>query len=141
MDQFQNNDLEAFWMPFTANRDFKENPRMLVSADGLYYRESEGRRILDAAAGLWCVNAGHNHPKIKKAITDQLDELDYAPNFQFGHPLAFKLANKLKQFFPADLNHAFFTSSCSESVDTALKIALAYQRARGRGQHIEVDRP
>ncbi len=133
MDQFQNNDLEAFWMPFTANRDFKENPRMLVSADGLYYRESEGRRILDAAAGLWCVNAGHNHPKIKKAITDQLDELDYAPNFQFGHPLAFKLANKLKQFFPADLNHAFFTSSGSESVDTALKIALAYQRARGEG--------
>ncbi|HBQ22193.1 MAG: aspartate aminotransferase family protein [SAR116 cluster bacterium] len=133
MDQFQNNDLDAFWMPFTANRDFKENPRMLVSADGLYYRESEGRRILDAAAGLWCVNAGHNHPKIKKAITDQLDELDYAPNFQFGHPLAFKLANKLKQFFPGDLNHAFFTSSGSESVDTALKIALAYQRAKGQG--------
>lgn len=130
---YNRNDLEAFWMPFTANRDFKDNPRMLVSADRLYYTNSEGGKVLDATAGLWCVNAGHNHPRIIEAVRQQVGELDYCPNFQFGHPLAFELANVLRDLFPGDLDHAFYTNSGSESVDTALKIALAYQRARGQG--------
>ena len=127
------NDLEAFWMPFTPNRDFKAKPRLLARAEGMYYTSTDGRQILDATSGLWCVNAGHANPRIVQAIQKQAAELDFAPVFQFGHPKAFELASRLANLFPGDLDHAFFTNSGSESVDTALKIALAYQRAIGQG--------
>ncbi|MGB2411513.1 MAG: aminotransferase class III-fold pyridoxal phosphate-dependent enzyme, partial [Candidatus Puniceispirillaceae bacterium] len=129
----QPNDLRAFWMPFTANRQFKANPRMLVSAKDMHYTTAEGRQILDGTAGLWCVNAGHGRPRIVKAVQDQVAQLDYAPAFQMGHPKAFELANRLVDLTPADMNYCFYTNSGSESVETALKIALAYQRARGEG--------
>ena len=125
------NDLEAFWMPFTANQQFKSNPRMLVSAENMHYKSQDGRDILDGTAGLWCVNAGHKRKKIVSAIQAQVEELDYAPAFQMGHPKAFALANKLVEISPEDMNHVFFTNSGSESVETALKIAIAYQRMRG----------
>ena len=125
------NDLEAFWMPFTANQQFKSNPRMLVSAENMHYKSQDGRDILDGTAGLWCVNAGHKREKIVSAIQAQVEELDYAPAFQMGHPKAFALANKLVEITPEDMNHVFFTNSGSESVETALKIAIAYQRMRG----------
>ncbi|MDP2696957.1 aspartate aminotransferase family protein [Thalassospira sp.] len=128
------NDLSAFWMPFTANRQFKQAPRMLVSAEGMYYKTDDGRDILDGTAGLWCCNAGHKRPKIVEAVKEQMDELDYAPAFQMGHPKAFELASRLAQLMPGDLNHVFYTNSGSESVETALKIALAYHRVRGEGQ-------
>lgn len=127
------NDLEAFWMPFTANRHFKAHPRLIARAEGMRYVMADGRELIDATAGLWCCNAGHGHPKIVAAIQAQAAELDYAPTFQWGHPKAFALAARLAHLFPADLDHAFFTNSGSESVDTALKIALAYQRAIGQG--------
>ncbi len=127
------NDLEAFWMPFTPNRHFKSSPRLLAKAQGMYYTSTDGRQILDATSGLWCVNAGHGNPRIVQAIQKQAAELDFAPVFQFGHPKAFELASRLANLFPGDLDHAFFTNSGSESVDTALKIALAYQRAIGQG--------
>ncbi|MEJ2001270.1 MAG: aspartate aminotransferase family protein [Maritimibacter sp.] len=127
------NDLDAFWMPFTANRQFKAKPRMFVSADGMYYKTDDGREVLDGTAGLWCVNAGHNQPRIVEAIRQQAGELDYAPAFQMGHPKAFELATALTDMAPEPYTHAFFTNSGSESVETALKIALAYQRARGEG--------
>src|SRR5882672_8360787 len=127
-------DLEAWWMPFTANRQFKANPRLLARADGMYYWSADGRRILDGAAGLWCVNAGHNRREIAEAVHRQLETLDYAPAFQMGHPAAFELANRLTRIAPAGLDHVFFTNSGSEAVDTALKIALAYRRVRGEGQ-------
>lgn len=127
------NDLSAFWMPFTANRQFKAAPRMFVSADRMHYTTSDGRQVLDGTAGLWCCNAGHNRPKIVEAIQRQAAELDYAPAFQMGHPKAFELATKLVDMAPAPFEHAFFTNSGSESVETALKIALAYHRARGEG--------
>jgi beta-alanine--pyruvate transaminase len=127
------NDLESFWMPFTSNRHFKKNPRLLVKAQGLHYTTQDGRQLLDATAGLWCVNAGHAHPKIVEAIQNQAADLDFAPSFQWGHPKSFELASRLAHLFPGDLDHAFFTNSGSESVDTALKIALAYQRAKGQG--------
>ena len=126
------NDLEAFWMPFTANQQFKSNPRMLVSAENMHYKSQDGRDILDGTAGLWCVNAGHKREKIVSAIQAQVEELDYAPAFQMGHPKAFALANKLVEITPEDMNHVFFTNSGSESVETALKIAIAYQRMRGQ---------
>lgn len=126
------NDLEAFWMPFTANQQFKSNPRMLVSAENMYYKSQDGRDILDGTAGLWCVNAGHKRERIVSAIQAQVEELDYAPAFQMGHPKAFALANKLVEITPEDMNHVFFTNSGSESVETALKIAIAYQRMRGQ---------
>ncbi|WP_114391761.1 aspartate aminotransferase family protein [Oleisolibacter albus] len=128
------NDLSAYWMPFTANRQFKAAPRLLVSADGMYYRSQDGRQILDGTAGLWCVNAGHNRAAITAAIRQAAGELDYAPSFQMGHPGAFRTAARLAALAPGDLNHVFFTNSGSESVDTALKMALAYHRARGEGQ-------
>jgi beta-alanine--pyruvate transaminase len=126
-------DLEAFWMPFTANRQFKANPCLLVAAEGMYYTAEDGRRVLDGTAGLWCVNAGHGRKKIAEAIQKQTRELDYAPGFQMGHPGAFRLAHRLAEMAGAPLKRVFFTNSGSESVDTALKIALAYHRVRGEG--------
>jgi len=127
------NNLDAFWMPFTPNRAFKAAPRLLSRAQGMQYWTPDGRQMLDATSGLWCVNAGHGNPRIVEAIQRQAAELDFAPSFQFTHPKAFELAARLATLFPADLDHAFFTNSGSESVDTALKIALAYQRAVGQG--------
>jgi beta-alanine--pyruvate transaminase len=125
------NDFESQWMPFTANRQFKSAPRLIVSAVGMYYMSHDGRRILDGTAGLWCCNAGHAHPKIVEAVREQVGRLDYAPGFQMGHPLAFEAAARVAGMLPGDLNRVFFTNSGSESVDTALKIALAYHRVRG----------
>jgi beta-alanine--pyruvate transaminase len=132
------NDLSAFWMPFTANRQFKQAPRMFVSARDMHYTTSDGRKVLDGTAGLWCVNAGHCRPKITEAIQQQAAELDYAPAFQMGHPLAFELANRLVDLAPAGMDHVFFTNSGSESIDTALKIAIAYHRARGEGSRFRL---
>ncbi|MDR7272092.1 beta-alanine--pyruvate transaminase [Pelomonas saccharophila] len=125
--------LDAYWMPFTANRQFKQAPRLLTKADGMYFRDDKDREILDGIAGLWCVNAGHNRQKIVQAIQDQAAELDFAPPFQMGHPKAFELAERLAQLTPAGLNRIFFTNSGSESVETALKMAIAYHRVRGEG--------
>jgi len=125
------NDLDPFWMPFTANRSFKAQPRLLASARDMHYFTPDGRPILDGTAGLWCVNAGHARQPIVEAIQRQAEVLDYAPTFQLGHPLVFELAARLGMLFPADIDHVFFAGSGSEGVDSALKIALAYQRARG----------
>ncbi|MEE2982485.1 MAG: aspartate aminotransferase family protein [Pseudomonadota bacterium] len=126
-------DLEALWLPFTHNRYFKKHPRLVSRAEGMYYTTPDGRQILDAISGLWCCNAGHRHPKIVEAVKAQLDELDYAVAFQAHHPKAFELANKLTDAAPGDLKHVFFVNSGSEAVDTALKIAIAYHKARGDG--------
>ena len=126
-------DLEPFWMPFTANRQFKAAPRILVSAKDMHYTAEDGRRILDSTAGLWCVNAGHCRDSIVRAIQQQAGSLDFAPTFQMGHPGPFRLAQTIAQLAPGDLDHVFFANSGSEAVDTALKIALAYHRARGEG--------
>ncbi len=127
------NDLSAFWMPFTANRQFKKSPRMFVAAKDMHYTTSDGRQVLDGTAGLWCVNAGHARPKIVEAIGRQAAELDYAPAFQMGHPKAFELANRIVDIAPKGLDHVLFTNSGSESVETALKVALAWQKVRGEG--------
>ncbi|WP_068315703.1 aspartate aminotransferase family protein [Polycladidibacter hongkongensis] len=129
------NDLDAFWMPFTANRQFKQAPRLLVAAKDMHYTSADGRQVLDGTAGLWCCNAGHGRSKISEAIAVQAQELDYAPAFQMGHPKAFELSNRLVQLMPegSGLDHVFFSNSGSEGVETALKIALAYQRACGQG--------
>jgi beta-alanine--pyruvate transaminase len=126
-------DLEAHWMPFTANRQFKAAPRMLARAEGMYYWTAEGQRILDGFAGLWCCNAGHCRKPIVEAIQKQAATMDYAPPFQMGHPLSFELANRIVELAPRPLDHVFFCNSGSEAVDTALKIALAWQRIRGEG--------
>ena len=126
--------MDAFWMPFTANRQFRQTPRLLASAEGMYYRDVDGRQVLDGTAGLWCCNAGHARPRIVQAIAEQAATLDFAPHFQMGSPLPFVLAERLKQIAPRPLDHVFFTNSGSEAVDTALKIALAWHRARGEGQ-------
>ncbi len=126
-------DLEALWLPFTFNRQFKAKPRLLSKASGMHYWTPEGRQVLDAVAGLWCVNAGHGRREITEAVAAQLETMDYAPPFQMAHPQAFALANELVKIAPKGLDHVFFTNSGSESVDTALKIALAYHRARGQG--------
>jgi len=126
-------DLEALWLPFTANRQFKSQPRILARASGMHYWTADGRQILDAVAGLWCVNAGHGRREIAQAVATQLETLDFAPTFQMAHPGAFRLANELVKIAPGGLDHVFFTNSGSESVDTALKIALAYHRMRGEG--------
>lgn len=125
--------LDAYWMPFTANRQFKKSPRILAKASGMHFWTDDGRQILDAIAGLWCVNAGHARPKIVQAIAEQAALLDYAPPFQMAHPKAFALAERVAGLTPAELTKVFFTNSGSESVDTALKIALAYHRVRGEG--------
>jgi beta-alanine--pyruvate transaminase len=132
------NDLESFWMPYTANRQFKAQPRLFVSAKDMHYRTSDGRAVLDGTAGLWCCNAGHSRPKIVEAVQRQIEELDYAPAFQMGHPKAFELANRLVQLTPEGLDHVFFTNSGSEAVDTALKTALAYHQARGQGSRVRL---
>lgn len=127
------NDLSAYWMPFTANRQFKSAPRLIAGAKGATYTTTDGRSIIDGTAGLWCCNAGHGDPRIVGAIQAQAAELDYSPAFQMGHPKAFELAGRLASLMPGDLDHVFFTNSGSESVETALKIALAYQRLKGEG--------
>ena len=124
---------DHFWMPFTANRQFKATPRLLESAEGMYYTASDGRQVLDGTAGLWCCNAGHGRREISEAVSKQIAKMDFAPTFQMGHPLPFELAEKLAAISPEGLNRVFFTNSGSESADTALKIALAYQRAIGQG--------
>ena len=126
--------MDAFWMPFSANRQFRKNPRMLASAKGMHYRTTDGREILDGTGGLWCCNAGHGRARIVEAVRRQIEVMDFAPTFQMGHPLPFVLAERLAKIAPPTLEHVFFTNSGSESVDTALKIALAYHRARGEGQ-------
>lgn len=127
-------DLEPHWMPFTANRQFKSAPRMFVGAKDMHYLTEDGRRVLDGTAGLWCVNAGHCRPTIVEAIKRQAEVMDYSPAFQMGHPSAFRVAERVAKMAPGDLDHVFFANSGSEAVDTALKIALAYHRARGEGQ-------
>lgn len=127
------NDLSAFWMPFSNNRQYKKNPRMFVGAKDMHYTTADGKQVLDGTAGLWCVNAGHCRPLITEAIQKQAAELDYAPAFQLGHPKAFELANRIVELAPDGMDHVFYTNSGSESVETALKIALAYQKTIGQG--------
>jgi beta-alanine--pyruvate transaminase len=131
-------EASAFWMPFTANRQFKKAPRLLARAEGMHYWTPEGRQILDGTAGLWCVNAGHCRPKIVEAVQRQVAEMDFAPTFQMGHPLAFEFAERLAKVAPPGYSRVFFTNSGSESADTALKIALAYHRARGEAGRIRL---
>jgi beta-alanine--pyruvate transaminase len=128
----------AFFMPFSMNRKFKKAPRLMARAEGIHYYTPEGRKLIDGTSGLWCVNAGHCREKIVKAVQKQVAELDFAPTFQMGHPLAFEFADKLAGIAPGDLKRVFFTNSGSESVDTALKIALAYHRARGEGHRMRL---
>lgn len=129
--------LDTFWMPFTANREFKAKPRLLAGAQGMYYYTQTGEKILDATAGLWCVNAGHGRREISQAVYQQMEKLDYAPSFlQLSHPLAFTTADQVAQLTPPDLNRIFFTNSGSEAIDTALKIALAYHRCRGESHRV-----
>ncbi len=126
-------DMDAYWVPFTANRAFRKDPKLIVEAEGMYCTTHDGRRLLDGIAGLWCCNAGHRHPKIVAAVKEQLDRLDYSLAFQMSHPRAFELASRLAAISPEGLGRVFFTNSGSEAVDTALKIALAYHRVRGEG--------
>ncbi len=126
-------DLDAYWMPFTANRQFKKSPRLLAKSAGMHYWDDKGRQILDGVAGLWCVNAGHARPKIVAAIQQQAAEMDFAPPFQMAHPKAFELASRLVQIAPPGMGKVFFTNSGSEAVETALKMAIAYHRVRGEG--------
>ena len=128
--------LDAHWMPFTANRAFKRAPRLLVAAKDMHYTAADGHQVLDGTAGLWCVNAGHGREPIVAAIQAQAATLDYAPGFQMGHPLSFRLAERVAALMPGDLDRVFFTNSGSESVDTALKIALAYHKARGDDKRV-----
>ena len=124
-------ELEAHWMPFTANRHFKNKPRILSHARGVHYWTAEGRQILDGVAGLWCVNAGHGRKEISQAVARSLEQMDFAPPFNMGHPQAFDLANRIVKIAPPGLDHVFFVNSGSEAVDTAMKIALQYQRLKG----------
>ncbi len=132
--QYPGNTLENFWMPFSANRDFKENPRLLVKAEGVYFWNHQGDRLLDTCSGLFCVPLGHGRKDIADAVANQLTHLDYAPPFQYGTPGAFELARLISDITPDDLNHVFFTNSGSEAVETAMKIALMYHRVRGQSQ-------
>jgi beta-alanine--pyruvate transaminase len=132
------NDLDSFWMPYSDNRFFKQNPRMLSRAEGMSYFTPEGREILDGTAGLWCCNAGHGRREIVEAIQKQAAIMDFAPTFQLGHPIAFEAAARIAEMTPAGIDRVFFTNSGSESADTALKIALAYHRARGQAQRVRL---
>lgn len=133
MNESRPQSMSAFWMPFTNNRDFKADPRLLVSAEGMYYKDVEGKQILDGTAGLWCVPCGHAQPRIVGAVREMIGQLDFAPTFQMGHPAAFDLAEQLMDYTGHKFGHVFYTNSGSEAVDTALKIALAYHKARGEG--------
>jgi beta-alanine--pyruvate transaminase len=136
--QLKTNDLEAFWMPFTANKQFKSAPRLFSSAERMHYTTSDGRRVLDGTSGLWCVNAGHCRPKIVEAIQKQAATLDFAGTFNMGHTKAFECASRLVNVAPKGFDHVFFTNSGSESVETALKIALAYHRAKGNATKVRL---
>ena len=125
-------ELEAHWMPYTGNRQFKDDPRIIVGAEGAYYYDQQGRKIFDGLSGLWCCGAGHNRVEITEAVSQQLQTLDYSPGFQFGHPLSFQLANRIKGLTPEGLDYVFFTGSGSEAADTSLKMARAYWRQKGR---------
>ncbi|MFK7865314.1 MAG: aspartate aminotransferase family protein [Pseudohongiellaceae bacterium] len=129
---FSEKELNAHWMPFTANRQFKKNPRMMVAAKGNYYTDSNGKEVFDGLSGLWTCGAGHGREEIVSAVTQQMSRLDYSPGFQFGHPLSFELANKVIELMPAGLEHVFFTDSGSETIDTALKMARGYWRSKGQ---------
>ncbi|SFC00911.1 aspartate aminotransferase family protein [Massilia yuzhufengensis] len=133
MNENRPGSMSAFWMPFTNNRDFKANPRLLVSAEGMYYKDVDGNSVLDGTAGLWCVPCGHAQPRITAAVSEMVGQLDFAPTFQMGHPAAFDLAEQLMDYTGHKFGHVFYTNSGSEAVDTALKMALAYHRARGEG--------
>jgi beta-alanine--pyruvate transaminase len=133
MNESRPESMSAFWMPFTNNRDFKADPRLLISAEGMYYKDVDGNQILDGTAGLWCVPCGHAQPKIVSAVREMIGQLDFAPTFQMGHPAAFDLAERLMDYTDHKFGHVFYTNSGSEAVDTALKIALAYHKARGEG--------
>ena len=128
-----NDQLAAFWMPFTDNRGFKAEPRLFAAAKDMHYTTPDGRAVLDGTAGLWCVNAGHCREPIVAAIREQAGKMDFGPTFQLGHPLAFEFATRVGEIMPAGLDRIFFANSGSEAVDSALKIALACQRARGEG--------
>lgn len=136
--QIKPNDLEAFWMPFTANKQFKANPRLFVGAKDMHYITNDGRRVLDGTSGLWCVNAGHCRPKIAEAIKAQVETLDFAGTFQMGHTRAFEAATRLVDVAPEGFDHVFFTNSGSESVETALKMAIAYHRAKGNAAKVRL---
>ncbi len=123
--------LDAHWMPFTGNREFKKDPRIIVSAEGNYYTDADGRKIFDGLSGLWCCGAGHSRPEITEAVSKQIKQLDYAPAFQFSHPKAFQLAEKIVEFMPKGINRVFYTGSGSESAETSLKMARAYWRKKG----------
>lgn len=131
MNESRPESMSSFWMPFTNNRDFKAHPRLLVSAQGMYYKDVDGNAVLDGTAGLWCVPCGHAQPKIVAAVSEMVGQLDFAPTFQMGHPAAFDLAERLMDYTNHKFGHVFYTNSGSEAVDTALKIALAYHKARG----------
>ncbi|MBQ5950181.1 aspartate aminotransferase family protein [Massilia sp. ST3] len=133
MNESRPQSMSSFWMPFTNNRDFKSNPRLLVSAEGMYYKDVDGNPILDGTAGLWCVPCGHAQPRITAAVAQMAGQLDFAPTFQMGHPAAFDLAEQLMEYTGHKFGHVFYTNSGSEAVDTALKMALAYHKARGEG--------
>jgi beta-alanine--pyruvate transaminase len=132
------NDLEPYWVPFTPNRAFKARPRLISGAKDMHYVTTDGRKVIDASAGMWCTNAGHNRDPIVKAIQAQAAEMDYAPAFQFSHPKAFELASRIAALAPGDLDHVFFCNSGSEAADTALKIALAYHNVRGNGSRVRL---
>ena len=132
------NNLDAFWMPYSANRSFKTAPRLLARAEGMFYYSNDNREILDGTAGLWCCNAGHGRREIVEAIQLQASVMDFAPTFQMGHPIAFQAAGRLAEITPDGMDRVFFTNSGSESADTALKIALAYHKARGQGQRVRL---
>lgn len=131
---FETNSLEEHWMPFSGNRDFKANPRLVVKSEGMYCWDYKGGKVIDGSSGLFCCPAGHGRREIADAVHAQMLENDYAPHFQLGHPGSFDLAERIARILPEPMNHVFFTNSGSESVDTAIKIALAYHRARGEGQ-------
>ncbi len=134
MAQYTVNTLEHHWMPFTGNRDFKSDPRLLVRGEGMYYWNHKGEKLIDGVAGLFCCAAGHGRREITEAVTKQLEEMDYGPHFQTGHPASFELASRVAALTPGSLNRIFFGNSGSETIDTAIKISLAYHRARGEGQ-------